>query len=127
MTPFGLKMRELREIKGVSQKQMAGVLGVSAAYLSALEHGKRGLPTWQLLQRIIGYFNIIWDDAERLQELAYLSHPRVTVDTTELSPSANLLANKLAAKISQLSKEDCQTLSENIEDRLKNQKPESML
>ena len=28
---------------------------MSAAYLSALEHGRRGTPTWLLLQRIINY------------------------------------------------------------------------
>ena len=41
MTPLGLKLRELRRKKGVSQKEMAAALGVSAAYLSALEHGRR--------------------------------------------------------------------------------------
>src|SRR5690606_32740790 len=64
MTPFGLKMRELRAAKGVSQKEMADALGVSAAYLSALEHGKRGVPNWALVQKIVGYFNVIWDEAE---------------------------------------------------------------
>src|SRR5690606_30694287 len=67
MTPLGLKLRELRRRKGVSQKEMAAALGVSAAYLSALEHGRRGVPTWALLQKIIGYFNIIWDDADEVQ------------------------------------------------------------
>ena len=45
MTPLGQKLRELRLKKGVSQKEMAAALGVSAAYLSALEHGRRGVPT----------------------------------------------------------------------------------
>ncbi len=48
-------------------KQMAAALGgVSAAYLSALEHGRRGAPGWPMVQKIIGYFIIIWDDAEEL-------------------------------------------------------------
>ena len=70
MTPFGVKMRELRKKKGVNQRQMAAEIGVSPAYLSALEHGHRGIPSWQFLQRVIGYFNIIWDEAEELQTLA---------------------------------------------------------
>ena len=77
MTPFGERLRELRRAKGVSQKQMAASLGVSAAYLSALEHGRRGMPSWAMVQKIIGYFNIIWDDAEELQRLADTSDPRV--------------------------------------------------
>lgn len=66
MTPFGDALRQLRERKGVSQKEMAAAIGVSPAYLSALEHGKRGLPNFDFLQRVAGYFNIIWDEAEEL-------------------------------------------------------------
>jgi transcriptional regulator with XRE-family HTH domain len=109
MTPLGEKLRELRRRKGVSQKEMAGAIGVSAAYLSALEHGRRGVPTWVLLQKIIGYFNVIWDDAEELQRLAEQSHPRVVIDTSGLSPAATELANLLAERIASL---DSQTLDE---------------
>lgn len=102
MTPFGEKIRDLRRRKGVSQKEMASALGVSAAYLSALEHGRRGVPTWAFTQKIIGYFNIIWDDAEEVLRLAESSHPRVTIDTSGLSPAATELANLLAERISGL-------------------------
>ncbi len=106
MTPFGLKVRELRRRKGVSQKDMAASLGVSAAYLSALEHGRRGVPTWALTQKIIGYFNVIWDDAEEVQRLAENSHPRVVIDTAGLSPAATELANLLAEKIAGLGEQE---------------------
>ena len=102
MTPFGEKVRAFRKERGVTQSQMAAALGVSSAYLSALEHGRRGRPTWDLLQRIIGYLNVIWDDAEELQRLASLSHPKVTVDTSGLSPTATEYANLLAVQIRQL-------------------------
>jgi len=106
MTPFGERVRALREEKGVTQKEMAEAIGVSAAYLSALEHGRRGVPNWAMVQKIVGYFNVIWDDAEELQRLAGNSHPRVLVDTTGLSPQATLLANRLAEDISRLSIDD---------------------
>lgn len=102
MTPFGAKLRELREARGVSLADMASELGISSAYLSALEHGKRGRPSWYLIQRIIAFFNIIWDDAEQLQELARISHPRVTIDTAGLDPRATELANRLAAAVKDL-------------------------
>jgi len=105
MTPLGEKLRELRRRKGVSQKEMAAAIGVSAAYLSALEHGRRGVPTWVLLQKIIGYFNVIWDDAEEVLRLAGRSRPRVVIDTSGLSPAATELANLLAAKIGGLDAE----------------------
>ncbi|MER8949627.1 MULTISPECIES: helix-turn-helix transcriptional regulator [unclassified Mesorhizobium] len=102
MTPFGEKLRVLRNERGVSQKDMAKAIGVSAAYLSALEHGRRGAPSWTLIQKIIGYFNIIWDDAEELARLAETSHPRVKLDTSGLSPAATELANLLADNIEKL-------------------------
>lgn len=105
MTPFGAKLRQLRQARGVEQKAMAAALGVSASYLSALEHGRRGKPTWAMIQKVIGYFNVIWDDAEDLQRLAEISDPRVVVDTVNLTPEATALANHLAAKICNLSQQ----------------------
>lgn len=102
MTPFGRHLRRLRADRGMTLKEMASAVGVSSAYLSALEHGKRGRPSWTLVQRIIACLNVIWDDAEELTRLARLSHPRVTIDTTGLSPRATELANRLAVSISHL-------------------------
>jgi len=102
MTPFGLKIRELRKHHRVSMKDMASAIGVTPAYLSALEHGHRGLPSWYLVQRIIAYFNVIWDEAEEIARLARISHPRVVVDTSGLSPKATELANRLAERIADM-------------------------
>ena len=109
MTPFGERIRIMRAKKNVTLKEMANAIGVSAAYLSALEHGNRGRPSWYLLQRTISYFNIIWDDAEELVRLARLSHPRITIDTSRLSPRATELANRLADEIGEMSDEQLAT------------------
>ena len=105
MTPFGMKVRELRKTRKITLKEMAEELGVSSAYFSALEHGHRGKPGSGLVQQICGYFNLIWDDAEELRRLAQLSHPRVVIDTSGLSPEATELANTLAVKIQDLDEE----------------------
>jgi transcriptional regulator with XRE-family HTH domain len=102
VTPFGERLRKLRAERAVTLKQMAEALQVSSAYLSALEHGNRGRPPWYLLQRIVLYFNIIWDDAEELVRLARLSHPRITIDTSGMDPKATELANRLADAIESL-------------------------
>jgi transcriptional regulator with XRE-family HTH domain len=109
MTPFGEKMRKLRADRGVTLKQMSSAIGVSSAYLSALEHGKRGRPGWHLIQRIIAYFNIIWDEAEEVTRLARISHPRITIDTSGLNPLATEFANRLADDVGKL---EPQTLNE---------------
>ena len=102
MSPFGEKMRKLRADRAITLKQMSTAIGVSSAYLSALEHGKRGRPGWHLIQRIIAYFNIIWDEAEEVVRLARISHPRITIDTSGLDPKATELANRLADDIGKL-------------------------
>ncbi len=102
MTPFGDKIRELRRKRGITLKQLAGALELSPAYLSALEHGHRGLPTPALIVQICEYFNLIWDDYEEMHRLARLSHPRVVVDTRGLSPAATELANLIAERIGAL-------------------------
>jgi len=118
MTPFGEALRRLRAERGVTQRQMAKAMGVSPAYLSALEHGRRSEPSWEFIQRAIGYFNIIWDEAEELQRLGSLSRPKVTIDTSGLTPKATEIANRLAAVIARL---DEQTLQEigNLMDKAK--------
>jgi transcriptional regulator with XRE-family HTH domain len=112
MTPFGRAMRELREQRGVTQSALAQAIGVSPAYLSALEHGRRGKPTFELLQRIAGYFNIIWDEAEELFRLADASDPRVVIDTAGLAPEFTLFANELARRIRTLSPDVIEEMTE---------------
>jgi transcriptional regulator with XRE-family HTH domain len=123
MTPFGEKLRSLREERGVTLKDMARALLVSPAYLSALEHGKRGRPSWHLVQAVIAFFNVIWDDAEDLVKLARISHPRITIDTAGLSPKATELANRLSQNISKLDDDKITAMMAHLE--TKPQKPES--
>ena len=106
MTPFGERVRQLRRERGLMLKDMAAHLGVSSAYLSALERGERGKPTWTLIQGVLQYFRIIWDEADELTRLADLSDPRVKIDTASADPRATLLANRLAREIRSLSPRD---------------------
>lgn len=118
MTPFGTKLRELRAEKAITLKKMAQDIGVSSAYLSALEHGHRGTPGWMTLQRIIAYFDLIWDDAEDMVALAQSSNPRPVVDTSGLSPQATRLANTLAANISDMTVESLQRVQNALAEEL---------
>ena len=102
MTPFGARLRALRAERGVTLKQLASALQVSAAYVSALEHGRRGAPSTGLVHQVNEFFGLIWDDAEDLARLARLSHPRVTVNTAGLTPEQTALANRLAQTIHRL-------------------------
>jgi len=102
MTPFGARLRAIRSQRGMTLAELAGHLQVSAAYLSALEHGHRGAPSSGLVHQVCEVFGLIWDEADELARLARLSHPRVTVDTAGLSPEQTALANRLAQTIHRL-------------------------
>ena len=112
MTPFGARLRALREERGLQLKDMAVALGVSSAYLSALEHGRRSRPNWSFVQRVIHYFNIIWDEADELQRLAELSDPRIVINTSGLSPKATEMTNRLSRMIDQLSDDEMNAILE---------------
>tara|TARA_B100000886_G_C20110002_1_gene361458 strand:- start:89 stop:508 length:420 start_codon:yes stop_codon:yes gene_type:complete len=118
MTPFGLKSRQLRRQKGVTLQAQAEVLGVSAAYISALENGQRGKPSPAFVDQICVWFGLIWDDAEQLKYLAQMSHPKPTVKTGGLSAEATFLANLLAQNIDRLSDVQCSDLNEVLDSQL---------
>lgn len=110
MTPFGARLRALRAARGVTLTELAGALQVSAAYLSALEHGRRGAPSTGLVHQVNEFFGLIWDEADDLVRLARLSNPRVTVNTAGLTPEQTALANRLAQTIHRLPPETIASL-----------------
>jgi len=110
MTPFGEKVRALREKRGINLKDMAADLELSPAYLSSLEHGHRGRPSEALVVQICEYFHLIWDDYEEMHCLARISHPKVTVDTAGLTPAHTELANTLAERIRDLPEADAKAM-----------------
>ena len=114
MTPFGARLREIRAERKLTLKDMATGLGVTPAYLSALEHGKKSIPSKRFVHRVCQYLNIIWDEAEDLAALARQSNPRVVVHTAGLSPAATALANLLADRIAILSPDQIEALIQQI-------------
>ena len=115
MTPFGARVRRIRQDQGLSLQDFARKLGVSSAYVSALEHGRRGRPTFALVQGVIHALGVIWDDADELVRLADLSDPRAVIDTAGLEPAATYLANRLARDIRVLDGETIARLTDLIE------------
>ena len=52
MAGFGARLKELRERSGLSQVQVADAIGVSSAYISSLESGKKPAPPRALVSRL---------------------------------------------------------------------------
>lgn len=116
MTPFGARMRALRAARGTTLKQMANDLQLSPAYLSALEHGRRARPSPVLVRQICAYLHLIWDQAEEIERLAAMSHPRAVVATAGLSPAHTELANLLAQEIGRMDEAAASRLLETLKE-----------
>jgi transcriptional regulator with XRE-family HTH domain len=102
MTPFGARLRELRAARNILQRDMAAALEVSPAYLSALEHGRRGAASAGLIHQICEFLGLIWDDADELKNLARLSRPRLKLNAAGLTPEQTALGNRLARQLRHL-------------------------
>ena len=126
MTPFGVKIRDWRQRKNRTLHQQANTLGVSTAYLSALENGTRGRPSAVLVDQICVWLGLIWDDAEELKKLASLSHPKPTINARGQSAEAIYMVNFLAQNLDRLSVVDCSVITDVISTRLKQVRGEEL-
>lgn len=119
MTPFGIKLREYRQKKGLTLAVMSRRLGVTEAYISQLENGRKGQPSPVLVDQICAVFGLIWDDAEELKTLARLSRVRVVIDTAGLGPEATRAANLMAQMLPRADEQEAELMARWLEDRLK--------
>ena len=57
---FSETLKQLRKLKGISQKQLAGDIFISPSAISQYETGHT-MPNWDNLERIAKYFNVSTD------------------------------------------------------------------
>lgn len=63
---LGEKIKELRKDRGMSAKELADKIGVTPAYISQLENGKKANPTYDILQ---GLQKALHDKLEDVYEI----------------------------------------------------------
>ena len=119
MTPFGIKLKHIREQKHNSLKDLSKALKVSIPYVSMLENGKRGRPADGLIELICSYFNLSWEEADELKFLAKHSDINTKMNSEKLSLNATMLTNVLKNNIKWLTEEQLKNLIINIQDMSK--------
>jgi len=109
MTPFGMFLRTVRLERGLLLKDMADQLDVTSAYLSALEHGKKGAPGSTFLQRIDQAFEL---DPKRRAELRDAVRDSATTVSipTKVTPRVFQTAHAFARKLPSLSEKQLQQI-----------------
>ena len=105
MTPFGIKLKHIREQRHKSLKDLSKALKVSIPYVSMLENGKRGRPADGLIELICSYFNLSWEEADELKFLAKHSDINTKMNSEKLSLNATMLTNVLKNNIKWLTEE----------------------
>ncbi len=98
LTPFGKAARKIRIDRGETLGDMADALGISAAFLSSAETGKRNVPN-DLLDRIVTHFQLKGIEAQELRRLALESRKTVMLKPTERNRG---LATAFARKFEEL-------------------------
>ena len=119
MTPFGIKLKHIRKQRHKSLKDLSKALKVSIAYVSMLEHGRRGRPADGLIELICSYFNLSWEEADELKFLAKHSDINTKTNSEKLSLNATMLTNVLKNNIKWLTEEQLKKLTINIQDMSK--------
>jgi transcriptional regulator with XRE-family HTH domain len=119
MTPFGIKLKHIREQRHKSLKDLSKALKVSIPYVSMLENGKRGRPADGLIELICSYFNLSWEEADELKFLAKHSDINTKMNSEKLSLNATMLTNVLKNNIKWLNEEQLRNLTKDIQDMSK--------
>ncbi|MCD1259124.1 helix-turn-helix transcriptional regulator [Paenibacillus athensensis] len=67
------KLKDLRKLRGFTIRDLAARSGVSAAYISQLENGNRGVPSPEVLMKLSEGLNVSY--AELMEIAGYLEAP----------------------------------------------------
>ncbi len=105
LTSFGKALRKFRVDQGLLLRDMAKTLGVSSAFLSAVETGRKSIPD-SFVDKICDAYQ--FDPQERfdLEEAKANSQKQVRLDLQEVSPETRGVALAFAKRFESLSKED---------------------
>lgn len=109
LTKLGKELRKIRLDNDQLLKDMAQKLGVTVAYLSAVENGKRKIPdSW--IPIIASEYELEDSEVENLQQLAFEERNSININMENASPQERNLVYSFARRFSELSKEDIDKL-----------------
>ncbi|MBV4427203.1 helix-turn-helix domain-containing protein [Clostridium tyrobutyricum] len=104
LTQFGKFCRKIRIDNDELLKDMAKKLGVTSAYLSAIENGKREIPSsWETL--IIDKYNLSKSDSHQFKKAIYESKKQIKIQLQNLKSQDKDLVVSFARKFEGLSQE----------------------
>jgi repressor LexA len=111
---FGNYLKHIRKEKGLSLRKLEELSGVSNAYLSQLENGKRGMPTPEILKKICGPLEVPYE--ELMEKAGYIDLNKETVTAIKENNLDDLITSAAEIFIKSLSDEDKRNIVNQIQD-----------
>lgn len=109
LTRFGKQLRSLRIENDLRLKDMADELGVTVAYLSAVENGKRAVPDSWII-KLIEQYSLSEEEAIKLQKAACENKKDIKINLENANEYEAGLALSFARKFRTLSVEQVNEL-----------------
>lgn len=101
LTALGKALRKLRIDQGLLLKDMAEAIGVSSAFLSAVETGRKKVPG-NFVDRICDAYNLGFDERFELEEAVEKAQKEVSINLVGVSPESRGLALAFAKRFESL-------------------------
>ena|SRR6266540_4336899 len=114
MSPFGRFMRHIRTERGLLLKDIAEMLGVTSAYLSALEHGRKGAPSATLISKLEDSLKLDAEQRKELRRAARDSTSSVAIPSKS-TPYAFETANAFVRKLPDLTEDQLRRIRTIVE------------
>ncbi|BBU96272.1 helix-turn-helix domain-containing protein [Providencia rettgeri] len=114
-TKFGKFLRKLRIDRGMVIRDMAEILGVSPAYLSAIELGKRAIPD-TFVDSLCTAFKLNNDERRNMLHLVDISQPSIKIDLTDAEDANRETMLAFARKFKELDDEQLNKLNQMLKD-----------
>jgi plasmid maintenance system antidote protein VapI len=114
ITEFGRFLRNLRHAHTELLKDMAETLGVSPAFLSAVESGKKGIPP-NLVEQVVRAYALPPAQIAALKSAVDVSQRSVTIDLQGTSVEGRGVAVALARQFNNLSQGELEVLKRTMD------------
>lgn len=109
MSPFAELLHSIRTRQGISQTELAELIGYEQTYISALEVGKKGPPTPAFVGRLILALDLALEEQDRLWDALDASQRKLVIDG-EMPSNIFWMFRELRHRVSNLMPEEIQLI-----------------
>ena len=98
ISKFGIIMKKIREKENDSLRQMAVKLGISAAFLSAMEVGRKTIPS-NYIEKINAIYHLSNDELAQLEMSIYETNKKVPLELEKMNEAQKDVSLLFARKL----------------------------